>query len=470
MTEDETTERAPWPLRTVMLTLMGAIFGLLFDRLTTGSQPWMWSEDPFRLALATFLAVGGVAFALSVERERWGWTIAFSVALGIVVAMVGWWNGPQAQWGAGEGWRLAAALFAAVIAVPLFQAARDEGSFRLPTQAVHSHGWTNLILWGAGLAFVLAARLLAILLSELFGLIGLDQPRQYLQQGGPAWIIAGGAFGAAIGLLRDRDNVLLILQRVVRTILSMLAPLLAAGLLLFVLAIPFTGLDELWANTKAATPVLLICVLGAVLLVNAIAGVTGDIEARSPILRWSGMALIALMTPLALIAALSTWKRIDQHGFTPDRLWAAVFVAAALAVALAYLTALIRGRTRWAGRLRRANVHLAAELSVIALILALPVVNFGAISARDQLARVESGRIPPERFDWAAMRFDFGRPGVEGLHRLAERGAPALRPHAIRWLAARNRFDMTTSTVAPPEPVPPPLDEVAPARERAPAP
>jgi hypothetical protein len=38
---------------------------------------------------------------------------------------------------------------------------------------------------------------------------------------------------------------------------------------LFVLALPFTGLNALWEATKSTTPILLFCVLGALVLANA---------------------------------------------------------------------------------------------------------------------------------------------------------------------------------------------------------
>ncbi|HEX8666830.1 MAG TPA: DUF4153 domain-containing protein, partial [Allosphingosinicella sp.] len=438
-----------WPLRPVILLLLGALFGFLVFRLAgLGS--------PSQLAAASFLTVGGIVFAFSLERLRWGWSVTFAILAGAVVALVVWWNGPEGNWAATEGWRFFAALLAVAGAVPLFQAARDEGNPRFDTSGFHRHAWTNLILWFAAWAFVAAVMLLLLLLGELFSLLGLGFVRGLYEDGPGAalFTVGGGAFGAAVGLLRDRDAVLDILQRVVRAILSVLAPVLAFGLVLFVLAIPFTGLASLWSQTRAATPILLLCVAGAVLLVNAVAGNGEEDEAKTPILRWSAMALIAVTTPLAAIAAVSLYKRIDQHGFTPDRLWAAVFVAAAFAFALAYAGALFRGRLRWPARLRRANVHLVLELSLLAFFLALPIVNFGSISARDQLGRVTSGAIPPDRFDWAAMRFDFGKAGVEALMQLAEKGRPELRQHAIRALAAKTRWALEPQVEVVPAPPP----------------
>jgi hypothetical protein len=446
MTEAEPIEHEPWPVRAALLAVLGAACGLAFHLLTRGVDRWLWDESPLKVAAASFVAVGGVLFAFSLERRRWRWSAAFAVGGGSIVALVTAWNGSPMGWGADEGWQFLASLAAVAIAVPLFQAARDGGSRRVPVRAVHAHAWTNVILWFAACAFVGAAMLLTLLLSELFHLIGLDQLRDLLDEGWFMWPLAGAALGGAVGLFRDRDQVLLVLQRVVRAVFSVLAPVLALGLIVFVAALPFTGLGPLWSQTRSTTPILLVCLLGAVILVNAVAGNAPEEEARSRPLRWAAGGLIAVMLPLALVAAVSTGKRIGQYGYTPERLWAAVFVLAAAAFAVHYLVALGRGRDRWPDALRRANIRLGWGLCVLALFLALPIVSFGAVSARDQLGRLEAGRVAPEKFDWAAMRFDFGPAGRKALERLAASGPEPVRKRAAHALAVTDRSALMAET------------------------
>jgi hypothetical protein len=449
MTEAEAIDHPPWPLRALLLAALGALFGLLFHELTRGAQAWAWTDNHWRIAAATWLAVGGIVFAFSLERLRWAWSAGFAAAGGLVVAFVAWWNGAPQDWGQGEGWQFFASLLAVAVAVPLFQAARDAGAPRFEERTTLASVWTNLILGFAAAAFVGATLLLVLLLSELFNLIGLDQLKDLLDEGWFMWPLGCGALGAAVGLLRDRDKVLGTLQRVVRAVLSVLAPVLALGLLVFVLALPFTGLEPLWSQTKATTPILLVCILGAIVLANAVIGNAPEEESRSPMLRWPALALALVILPLALVAAVSTGKRIGQYGFTPDRLWAAVFVAVAAAAAIAYLFALVRGRRAWAAWLRIANVRLAAGICLLALFLALPIVSFGAISTGDQLARLQSGRVPPDRFDWAAMRFDFGPSGRKALERLAAGNSPVLRQRAREALDAHDRWAIPGNVVAP---------------------
>ena len=434
-------EHEPWPLRGLLLLLLGAILALSIHFLTRGAAEWQWTENPARLGAAAALAAGGIVFGFSLERRRWLWSLLFALVAGLVVGFITYWNGPPESWGAGEGWQLASALLALVIAVPLFQASRDAGRWNPDYGTVHAHILTNIVLWFVAWGFVLLTVLLMMLLSELFQLIGIAALRDLLRKPWVPWLLVGGAFGAAVGLPRDRDRIVGTLQRVATAILAVLAPILAAGLVIFVLALPFTGLEPLWEQTRATTPILLICIIGAVVLINAVIGSgSEEDEARPRIVSWAAAALAAVMLPLALVAAVSTGKRIAQHGFTPDRLWAAVFIAITVGGAAAYLYAVVRGRARWPALLRSVNLRVAIGICLVALFLALPIVSFGAISTRDQLDRLQSGRIAPEEFDWAAMRFDFGPSGRRALERLAAGPNLVVRQRARDALRASDRW------------------------------
>lgn len=441
---DRLPDHAAWPARAALLAILGATSGVLADFLLDGASGG--TEDSLRISAASFVLAGSITFAVTLERLRWLWALLFGLGCGMVVALVFYWNGDPNGGRAGDEWRLVAAFLAVAIAAPLFQTVRDEGRWTMRPAEIHGHAWTNLVLGAAACAFVLISWLLAQLLAELFNLIGIDLLRKALEDSWFNCLIIGGALGAAIGLLRDRDKVLGLLQRVVTTVLSVLAPVLAAGLVLFVLALPFTGLEPLWSKTSATTPILLCAVAGAFLLANAVIGNSAEEEARGRVLRLSAMALGAVMAPLAVVAAISTWLRIDQHGFTPERLWALVFVSVVLAVSLAYLWALVRGRLEWSRLARPTNVRLALAISMLSLLLATPLVDFGAISTRDQLARLQSGKISPEQFDWAALRFDFGPSGRLALERLQRQGPPQVRRLASRAVREKDRWALAERT------------------------
>ncbi len=124
----------------------------------------------------------------------------------------------------------------------------------------------------------------------------------------------------------------------------------------------------------------------------------------------------------------------------PNGCGASIAVAIAIAYGAAGWWAVFKGRKDFDDQLRPLQTRMAIGLCGLALFLALPILDFGAISARSQLARLESGQVKPEDFDWAAMAFDFGPAGRKRLAEIQRSGPPAERQLAEAALASDNRY------------------------------
>lgn len=445
-----------WPLRPWLMAAIGAAAGLAFHFLTKRSVGY--DAPPlaaWRQALATFVAIATLSFVLTVERRRWSWAILFAIAWAAVVALVGWFT---ARYNANPTifeWPYLSGLFAVMLAAPLFQTIRDEGRFAFPYDRLHGHAWADAVIGAAGLAFTGIVFLLAFLVGGLFDLIGIEQIRKLLDKQWFDWMLAGCAFGAAVGLLRERDRLLPMLQRLVRIVLEVLAPPLAVALLLFLASIPFTGLHKFWNSGVPATPLLLLAGAGAILLANTVIAENSESRSTNPILRGASLLLVVVVLPLIAIAALSLGIRIQQYGWTPERMWGVVAIIVATAYGLAGWYAIWRGRSEFDEPLRSLQTALALGVCGLALFLALPIVDFGAISAHSQMARLKSGRISPANFDWAAMAFKFGSTGRSELEHIAQQGAPEMQVMAKAALSAKNIWDARQENLIA---GPPPLD------------
>jgi len=439
MAERFDVEDRDWPARPWIMAAIGAVGGLVVHLLTDRygySNPMpVWKQ-----AASAFTVIAVVSFLLTVELRRWTWSIFFAVGWGAVIALVGWFTAQYNRVPEIFEFPFFSGILAVLIAAPLFQTIRDEGAWRFPYARLHRHAWTDAVIGAASLAFTGITFLLAWLIASLFDVIGIDAIKDLLQEEWFSWMLAGLAFGGAVGILRERDALVATLQKLVMVVFAVLAPVLAVALAAFLLSLPFTGLKGLWESDIPATPMLLLSGAGAILLANAVIG--DGRENRSPNLwlRRAALLLVACVLPLAFFAALSMGQRIGQYGWTPERIWGAIAMGIALAYGAAAWWAVFTGRQDFDDPLRPLQTKLAIGLCGLALFLALPILDFGSISANSQLARLESGKIKAEEFDWAAMGFDFGPAGRRALERIAASGPPAQRQLASTALNSKERY------------------------------
>ena len=117
----------------------------------------------------------------------------------------------------------------------------------------------------------------------------------------------GFAFGSTVGLLRERDARVANLQLLAIVELAVLAPVLAAGLALFLRSLPHTGLVKLWASSLPTTSMMLSAAAFAVLLTNAVIGdgARGE-EPRTGLLLWRS----ALLLSLCVLPARDHWRDV----------------------------------------------------------------------------------------------------------------------------------------------------------------
>jgi hypothetical protein len=432
-----------WPLRPWLLAGLLGLAGLLIHLVTHEHE-----TDPWQVAIAAFLFFGSIAAAFTLDERRWKEPGVFAVVVGLVMAGLAWRAVRYGESLPDEQYGFAAGVVATALALPLFQAGFHKRRFKTTYRDTFHHIWTDAISAGGSFAFTGLSWIVLVLLSELFHLLKLDFLRDVMNDGWFGWTYSGLSFGAALGTLRNQLKIIATLQTVVLLVLSLLAVPLAVGLVIFLLATAVSGPKVLWEATRSATPVLLACAAGAFVLTSAIVRQDEEAMTRNRVMRVAAFVLAVVILPLAVFAAVSMGQRLNQYGLAPERLWGLVAIVVALAWGLGYWVAIVRGRKAgWAANLRNANFNLALGVCVLALFLALPILDFGAISARNQVSRLESGTVTPDKFDFAALRWDFGEPGKRALQRLTRSGNAKVAELAQTALAQTERvypsFDET---------------------------
>jgi hypothetical protein len=430
-----------WPERAWILAAVGAAAGLGVHLAINGA-----SSNAAHWANATFFLVAGIAFILTAERVRIGWAVGFALGAGAIATGIGWFTARYNSTPSLFEWPFLSAILAILIAAPLFQTIRDEGRRSLPYGRVHRYAWTDAIIGGASIAFTGLTFLMLTLLGELFHAIGVDLLQSLLREEWFDWMLAGAAFGTAAAILRERDELLGTLQKLVMAVFSILAPVLAAAILLFLIAVPLTGFAGLWRSGLPETPLLLSMAAFAFVLLNAIVGDSREDRKEGLVWRFAEYGLLFAVLPLGVLALVSMLMRVGQYGWTPDRLWGVLAALVAWTYGLLQWWSWWRGKGDFDGPLRESQKRLAIGLCALALFLSLPIVDFGAISVQSQLSRLQAGKIAPDKFDWAALKFDFGPAGRKALAYYAKEGEGVAKKLANQTQKLESRYDIDRVT------------------------
>lgn len=405
-----------WELRPWLLAGLGLLAGLAIHLIVESD-----GESGLGAAAVAFLFFGSLCASFVLSPKRLSESALFSLGLGLVMGGIAWLAFNATNGRADSGFTFAAGVFFSILAVPLFQANFHRKRWNTSYEETHFYCWTDAVAAGGAIAFVGLSWLVLWLLHGLFSIVGIEVIEEMIQTDGFAGAFMGATFGGAMGVLRNQINIIGTLQRVVMLVFALLAAPFAVAIVIFLVILLASGGSALWEATDSATPILLSCAVAAFILTNAIVRDSDEMRSQNAVMLASAMTLAACILPLAGFAAISMGIRIDQYGLAPERIWASIAVAIAIAYGVAYWIGLSRDRMAgWSAQLRIANLRLAAFTCVIALILALPILNFGAISASNQLARLESGTVSAEDFDYAALRWDFGDAGREALAELVE--------------------------------------------------
>lgn len=277
--------------------------------------------------------------------------------------------------------------------------------------------WRNAVLIPVGL--LLTGLLWMVLWAGawLMDSIGLRGLHHILVQ--PAFYITANCtvFGLALGLAIKRADTLLALRRFWLSLMTWFLPLALALALFWVCALPFTGLHGLFATHDAAFYLLWFVAL-AVTLANATFQDGREPPLFAPwlatLLTWAWLAVPVL----ALLGDYALWLRVEQYGWSSSRIWAAVVALMATIYAVGYACSII-ARGGWATTLPLINI--IAALFQVAIILALisPLADVRKLAVASQVARLESGAVGVDTFDWDFLRRNSGPYGVTALKRLA---------------------------------------------------
>ncbi|AZL58378.1 DUF4153 domain-containing protein [Tabrizicola piscis] len=373
--------------------------------------------DRLALILLTLVATGFAALLAMAGPIGLGRAVPRALGLGVVVAALVWLAGLRHAEVDGlfaSPLPPLAGLAVASLPVPFLIAGARNGWRDYP--ALFLEAWSIVVRYAAAWAFVGLLWLVIFLSDQVLLIVGVTVIGDLLDH----WIVPAVITGAALGLgmavvyeLADLLSPYLVLR-----LFRILLPIVLAVMLVFLAALPFRGLEGLFNGLSPAL-LLLTMVAAGVSLVSVTVDQSDADATQSPVLRRAAQGMALILPVLGGLAAYAIWLRVDQHGWTPERLFVALVAVLGLVYGAVYALAVLRGEG-WMARIRQGNIGMALLVIVVAGLWLTPILNAERISANNQLTRFEAGKTAVADLDIRAME-GWGLPGERALALLTER-------------------------------------------------
>ncbi len=363
---------------------------------------------------------------------------------------------------------IAGAVAALFLITPFIQIFLRTGRRVYPYEELFSGFWNNLFTVAIGGMVIGAFWAVILLWSELFKLIDVTFFEDVFTGAAFVCLSLATVFGYALALGREWEKLAATSRNVLLSVLKALMPLLAIIALLFLVSLPFTGLQPLW-DTRHASATLLALIGVTILFFNgAYQDGLGDPPYSPSIRRLLEAALVAIPV-LAAITFYALYLRIDQYGLTLGRFYGVLFAAAGMLCGLGYAVAVFRKSRAWMDAVPKVNMRMAWMVVVCAVLSHTPLLDPMRWSARNQFRRISAGDVDAAEFDFGYLRFELGHIGFEMLERIegltdhpqaniiAERinttreaeSYADVRPQPETLLDATDIFSLDTTTAPP---------------------
>ena len=284
--------------------------------------------------------------------------------------------------------------------------------------ALFAASWRNFLVAALSLLLIGGVYAILYLWGALFAAIGIDFFQDLFEKDWFLFPVLAVAFGLGVLIFRRLIQVIDGITRLLEGLMRLLLPLAAAVLLIFLAALPFTGLSPLWA-TGNGTALLMWLNAFVLFFLNAIYQ-TGREAPYPPLVHRLLQPCVALLPILSGLALYGLYLRVDQYGWSLGRSWAFVVCALLALFSLGYAWIIIRRRDGWPQGLGRVNILMGWLVLGLMILVNTPVLDFRAISLASQLGRVEAGEIEMREFDFHYAWRDLARPAHLKMQALIE--------------------------------------------------
>lgn len=428
------TDGAAWGARNSFIVLVSLLQGLaLYVGRQAAQAQWGLFAEPMALMTWYTLALAVPSMmTLTVQKlddkRFWQHVIVISFVYALL-AVWSVWNAMGVDGYDGDHlhvFALSAALGLFVM-LPYLQSHLTHGRWVIRYPELFDHAWQNGLTLLLLIPFVGLCWLVLMLWGGLFALLQINFFRDLFREDAFIYMATGCMVGFGILVARTQQRPIQVLQLIVFSVFRGLLPVVSFIAVLFLAMLPITGLDPLW-ETGHATLLMLVLVELMIVATNATFLDGRRPSPYPPVLGYLVQAGLLSLPIFAGLTLYALWLRVDQYGWTPDRVCAMLLATLMAVHALGYAYAAVPRRAGWLGPLPIINVSLSLVALGLVLLVNSPVLDPLRLSVQSQVDRLKAGVVKPEGFDFEFLRREAGRPGMEALRSL--RSDPLIKKDA----------------------------------------
>ncbi|MCV2878076.1 DUF4153 domain-containing protein [Sedimentimonas flavescens] len=428
----------------VQYLLLGIAGGLAFWLLQQIDEEIAAGRLLLALGVFSVTFFGGALGMLSELGLRR--SVIGAAGLGVVVSLLALWESlgfATAGQMLSAGHALVAVATVAALPVPfLIAAGLPGGKGWSDYRILFMESWNIVVRYGAAWLFVGIVWMVLMLGGELLELVGITFLTEILREDIVVSLVCGAALGLGLSVVAEMSD--MVSPYLLLRLLRLLTPVVLGLVVIFLAALPVRGLTHLFGGISPSG-VLLGMAWASISLVS-IAVDQDDIEAvHGPLLAWAGRGLALVLPALAALAGWGIALRVQDHGWTPDRVMAATVAAVVLGYAGLYALSVLAGRG-WMAWIRRANIVMALALIALGVLWLSPLINPEKISSHSQMARFAAGELTPSELPLWEFKSEWGNPGALALAELQQTAQdPAqgdLAKRLEKLASAESRYDL----------------------------
>lgn len=441
------------------LQLVGVLQGVALWVLWTAWQHYVWpAVDPLSERALLYISLAlPLAFYLTQNIETLTRKRRIRILIGVTSLFVllgaysGWVDNAKTDL-YGELLRTSPArasdLFAAAvlgfIIVPLW-AHYDSAAKRWPYHALFETAWRNAMLIISSFALTGVFWMVLFAGAMLMNSIGLNFIFDLIKTPSFSIPVNGLIFGTAFALGLARAEMIITLRRFWLTISAWLLPLLLLFSVMWVVALPFTGLDLLFKTHNAGFILLWFLALSVKFANAAYQDGSGEQPYSQQLGHWLEYAWLSLLG-LVAVAWWAMQLRVAQYGWTEDRVWGVFVLLLVTLYTLGYAYS-VRFKHGWLANIGKTNVFTALLMCAGLVLLLSPLADARRIAVNSQMSRVMNHGVDAEKIDYTYLRWEAGRYGTDALKKLAEgiehKDRETIAAKAKLILALKQRYGST---------------------------